>query len=168
MEYLISVSTVAKGFSGYFANLVGLDNSDALLIDVGVSWIVLDIPGCVLVILLTILLAYGVRESFIFNACATSLMIIVVTFIIICGFFNIDTNNYTPFFPKEGDYDGVVGSLSAASVVFFAYIGYDAVATVAEEAKTPSRDVPLGIMLSVSFCTFVYLLMSTVLIGMVP
>jgi len=165
MEYMLSVSTVAKGFSGYFATLVGID-SDALVFTFeSTDEVVIDIAGAVIVMLLTALLAYGVRESFTFNCYATLLTVLTVVFTICAAAPNIETDNYTPFFPEEL---GTVNAFRGASIVFFSYIGFDALATVAEESKNPSRDLPLSIVLSLGICTTLYMLMAASIVGMIP
>ena len=164
MEYLLSVSTVAKGFSGYLCTLLGMDSQDLVITFDGVDEVVIDVLGALAVILLSILLAYGVRESFTFNCFSTALTILTVVFTICAAAPNIDFDKYTPFFPPEL---GSVNAIRGASIVFFSYIGFDALATVAEEAKNPSRDLPLSIVLSLGICTVLYMLMSSAIVGMV-
>ena len=165
MEYILSSTMVAKGLSGYLSTLVGID-SDALIMRVnGLDDIEIDVVGCGVMLFLTALLAYGARESFTFNGLATMLSVVVILFTICAAIPHVEIKNYSPFFPEE------LGSASAfrgASIVFFSYIGFDALSTVAEESKNPSRDMPLSIVLSLGICTVMYIFMAAALVGMVP
>ena len=165
MEYMLSVSTVASGFSGYFATLFDMD-SDALVIRFdSVDDIVIDIAAAVVVLILTALLAYGVKESFTFNKYATLVTVLTVIFTLCAASPKIKLDNFKPFFPEEL---GEVNAFRGASVVFFAYIGFDLIVSVAEESAKPSRDLPLTIVLSLTVCTVLYMLMSAAIVGMIP
>eukprot|EP00878_Enallax_costatus_P002770 GHUV01002960.1.p1 GENE.GHUV01002960.1~~GHUV01002960.1.p1 ORF type:complete len:337 (+),score=62.34 GHUV01002960.1:919-1929(+) len=115
------------------------------------------------VILLTIMLVLGTKESAMFNLVVTIIHVILVVFIIIAGFVKSDHTNAQPFTPF-----GVRGLFNGAAIVFFSFIGFDAVATSAEEVKNPKRDLPLGILGALGIVTACYILMSAALVTMVP
>jgi APA family basic amino acid/polyamine antiporter len=116
-----------------------------------------------IVLLVTVILVVGIKES----ARATGVVVVVklavILFFIAIGSTSIDPGNWTPFMPQ-----GFAGVGAAAAIVFFAYIGFDAVSTAAEEAKNPTRDVPIGIIGSLSLCTFLYIAVAAVLTGLIP
>ena len=183
LEYLFGAATVAVGWSGYFG---------ALLKDFGIvlpaGWMqapytwtaqnelvhnaggIVNLPAMVLVGLMTLLLVIGIKESAMFNNFIVGLKIVIVFLVIGFGAMYVNTANWHPFIPPNttGDFGhfGYSGVLRAAAVVFFAYIGFDAVSTAAQEAKNPQRDVPIGILLSLGICTVLYILMSLVLTGL--
>ena len=110
-----------------------------------------------------VLLVIGVRESARFNAAMVMIKLAAVLFFIVVGFTYVKPENWSPFAPY-----GWSGIMTGAAVVFFAYIGFDAVSTTAEEAKNPSRDLPIGIIMSLVICTLLYLLVAGILSGIVP
>ena len=113
--------------------------------------------------ILILLLIIGIRESARFNAAMVITKVAVVLFVIVVGATYVDTNNWKPFLPF-----GLGGVLQGSAYVFFAYIGFDAVSTHAEEAINPQRDIPIGILASLGACTILYILVAGVLTGMVP
>ena len=117
----------------------------------------------IIVLFIMVLLVIGVRESARFNAAMVATKLAAVLFFIFAGFRFVKPENWSPFMPY-----GVQGIAAAAAVVFFAYIGFDAVSTTAEEAKNPRRDLPIGIIASLIICTILYLLVSGILSGIVP
>ena len=123
----------------------------------------LNLPAFLIVALVTTVLVYGVRESAHANTAIVIVKLAVVIFFIALGAFYIHPENYHPFMPS-----GLGGVMSGAAVVFFAYIGFDAVSTAAEETKNPQRDLPVGMIASLILCTLLYVLMSGVLTGMRP
>ncbi len=123
----------------------------------------LNIPAFVIVAMVTVLLIYGVRESAHANTVIVIVKVAVVVFVIALGGFYVQPSNWVPFAPS-----GFSGVMSGAAVVFFAYIGFDAVSTTAEETKNPQRDLPIGMIASLIVCTLLYVLMSGVLTGMHP
>ena len=157
-------SAVAKGVAGYVATLTGIDTKALVFTSNSAGGMEIDIAGAVTIIFLTALLAYGVRASFTFNGIATALSLIVILFLAGAAIPHIDVDNYVPIFPNEFGSSSV---FRGASLVFFSFIGFDALATVAEDAKNPSRDLPLSILTSLTICTFLYVLMATALVGMV-
>jgi APA family basic amino acid/polyamine antiporter len=123
----------------------------------------MNLPAFIIVLLVTVVLVVGIRESAGFNAAMVVLKLAVVLFVIILGAGHINTANWHPFMPY-----GVPGVLRGAAYIFFAYIGFDSVSTHAEEARNPQRDVPIGILTSLALCTVLYILVAAVLTGMVP
>lgn len=167
LEYGVACVAVAIGWSGYFNNILR-----TLGIELPV-WAThapgsaeggfANLPAAIIVLLVTVVLVIGVKES----ARATGLIVIVklaaVGFFIAVGALSVNPENWSPFMPN-----GFEGVGAAAAIVFFAYIGFDAVSTTAEEAKNPQRDLPLGIIISLSICTVLYILVAAVLTGLVP
>lgn len=130
---------------------------------------IINLPAIVLIGLMTTLLVIGIRESARFNNLIVFVKVAIVFLVIGFGFMYVKTSNWSPFLPDNtgtfGSY-GWTGVIRAAAVVFFAYIGFDAVSTAAQEAKNPQRDMPIGILASLAICTVLYILMSLVMTGM--
>jgi APA family basic amino acid/polyamine antiporter len=195
LEYLFGASTVAVGWSGYFSAFmeqIGIRMptsftsapyyySDAaefdpvtkvLLHPAGLSHTgaVVNLPAMVLIALMTTLLVIGIKESARFNNFIVILKITIVLLVIGFGFMYVNTANWHPFIPPSEGYGryGWSGIVRGAAVVFFAYIGFDAVSTAAQEAKNPQRDMPIGILGSLAICTVLYILMSLVMTGLAP
>ena len=124
---------------------------------------IINLPAVIIVLLIMILLVVGVRESARFNAVMVAIKLVAVLFFLAAGVSYVEPTNWQPFAPY-----GWPGIMAAAAVVFFAYIGFDAVSTTAEEAKNPQRDLPIGIIASLVVCTVLYLLVGAVLTGMIP
>ncbi len=149
--------------------LVSLDRS---LIDAYTAWIfapkigglriIMDIPALVIIILITWLVYRGIKESRNASNLMVAVKLAVVLAVIAVGIFYINPTNWTPFMPN-----GVGGVLKGVSAVFFAYIGFDAISTTAEECKDPQRDLPRGMMWSIIICTILYVTIALVLTGMV-
>ena len=194
LEYLFAASTVAVGWSGYMVSFLrdlGIVIPEAYTSapyvhttppDAGLNiwrlftegWSatghVLNVPAMFIVGLITILLIIGISESATFNNIAVVIKVTVVLLFIAFGIGYINADNWTPFVPPQegpGKY-GWDGIVRGAGVIFFAYIGFDAVSTAAQEAKNPQRDLPIGIMASLAVCTVLYILMSLVMTGLVP
>ncbi len=125
--------------------------------------IVFNLPAFLIVMLVTVVLVVGIRESAWFNSSMVVLKLAIIGFFITMGFFYIDTANWTPFAPN-----GFTGISTAAAIIFFAYIGFDAVSTAAEETKDPKRDMPIAIIASLVVCTVIYIAVALVLTGMLP
>lgn len=189
LEYAVGNMSVAVGWSGYFVSLCGslfgikfpiwlvndyrtaadiiarggdaLGNfsSTTLPVIAGHS-IAFNLPALIIVGLVTLLLVYGIRESARANTTIVILKVAVVVFFISFGAFMVNPTNWHPFIPH-----GFSGIMSGAAIVFFAFIGFDAVSTTAEETKNPQRDMPIGIIISLIVCTVLYVLMSGVLTG---
>ncbi len=183
LEYAMGASTVAVGWSGYFVSLLGSFGihvppqwADATgqavkLADGTTATAICNLPAVLIVLVLTALLMVGTRESTRVNNAMVAFKLFVVGVVIVVGAFFVTRANWTPFIPENtgtfGSF-GYSGILRGASVVFFAYIGFDAVSTAAQEAKRPQRDMPIGILGSLAICTVLYVLMSLVMTGMVP
>jgi APA family basic amino acid/polyamine antiporter len=139
---------------------------------------IINLPALFILLMLTLLLIRGVQESAIVNSLIVIMKVTIVLFIIVLGWHFIDPANHDPYIPPAGTYkdmQGVVhdygswrGILGAAGVVFFAFIGFDAVSTAAQETKNPKRDMPVGILGSLAICTVLYILFSHVLTGLAP
>src|SRR5512140_2071832 len=130
---------------------------------------VINLPALVLVGLMTILLVIGIKESARFNNFIVILKLAIVLLVIGFGFMYVNSDNWHPFIPPNtGEYGhyGWSGIVRGAAVVFFAYIGFDAVSTAAQEAKNPQRDMPIGMLGSLAICTVLYILMSLVMTGL--
>ena len=188
LEYMMGATTVAVAWSGYFEKLLhqcGIDPPLWLMNDpitaatkyaaIGETApsLCFNLPAFLITWVVTSILVRGIKEAAKTNNIIVILKIAVVLFVIFVGFFFIDTNNYHPFIPKQIiDPDGTShfgwsGVMTAASIVFFAYIGFDAVSTQAGEAINPKKDVPFAIIMSLIICTVLYILVSLVLTGMV-
>ena len=124
--------------------------------------IILNIPAFVIVVFITILVYRGITESKKTTNAMVIFKIIIIIFVIVLGSFYVDTSNWTPFMPN-----GFTGVLAGVSAVFYAYIGFDAISTTAEECKNPQRDLPKGMIYSLLICTVLYILIALVLTGMV-
>ena len=124
--------------------------------------IILNIPAFVIVVLITALVYRGIKESKKSTNAMVIFKIIIIIFVIVLGSFYVDTSNWTPFMPN-----GFKGVLAGVSAVFYAYIGFDAISTTAEECKNPQRDLPRGMIYSLLICTVLYILIALVLTGMV-
>jgi APA family basic amino acid/polyamine antiporter len=129
---------------------------------IGQTRIILNVPAFVIVVLITMLVYRGIKES----KKSTNLMVVfkiaIILMVIVLGFFYVDTANWAPFMPN-----GFKGVLAGVSAVFYAYIGFDAISTTAEECKNPQRDMPRGMIYSLLICTVLYILIALVLTGMV-
>lgn len=167
LEYALASSTVAIGWAGYltsFLDSLGLHLprllSVAYLADPVAGFI--NLPAMLVVLLLTGLLVLGIRQSAIFNFVMVMIKLTVIVVFIIAGLGHIEPGNWSDFAPF-----GFGGVLTGAGVIFFAYIGFDAVSTAAQEAVNPQKDVPIGIIVSLAICTVIYILVAGVLTGMI-
>jgi APA family basic amino acid/polyamine antiporter len=122
-----------------------------------------NLPAACIVLFITWVLVIGIRESAWFNTSMVVLKLAIIAFFVIFGAFFIDTANWKPFAPN-----GTAGIFSAAAIIFFAYIGFDAVSTAAEETRNPKRDMPIAIIASLVVCTVIYMAVALVLTGMLP
>jgi len=181
-QYLISASTVAVGWSGYFVSFLkdfGLmlpttisHAPIAYSAEGGWQWTgaVFNIPAVVLAVLLGILVCVGIRAVTHFNNLMVVIKLSAIVLFLCLGVFYINSDNWTPFIPANtgifGEF-GWSGILRASGLVFFAYIGFDTVSTLAQDAKSPQRDLPIGILGSLIVCTLAYIATSLVLTGVV-
>ena len=129
---------------------------------IGGTRVILNIPAFVIVVLITLLVYRGIKESKKSTNAMVIFKILIILFVIVLGFFYVDTSNWMPFMPN-----GFKGVLAGVSAVFYAYIGFDAISTTAEECKDPQRDLPKGMIYSLLICTVLYILIALVLTGMV-
>lgn len=180
LEYAAGAATVAVGWAGYFNRVMegfGIHLPQAYTnayfsADPNVHG-VFNIPAAVIIFLLTALLVRGTSESTLFNNVIVVIKVAVVLMVIFFGAAHVDLANWTPLIPDQVcDADrcryGWTGVVRGASVVFFAYIGFDSVSTAAQEAHTPQRDVPIGIVGSLIICTILYVAVAAVATGVVP
>ncbi len=183
LEYALGAATVAVGWSGYvvsfladlgirFPPLVSAAPGTAVVLADGSSATALfNLPAMVISAAATVLLVVGIQESARVNAVIVAIKVTVVLLIIGLGSLFISTENWHPFIPPNtGEFGayGWSGVLRGAGVIFFAYIGFDAVSTAAQEARNPQRDMPRGIIGSLVICTILYVLVSGVMVGLVP
>lgn len=194
LEYTVASATVAHGWSHYFQDFIKvfhlhwpkiLSNAPFDILPETGKWIgtglLFDFPAILIVGLMTWLLVRGIKESAQFNAWIVGIKVSVILFVIAVGTFFINPQNWIPFAPFG--WGGInifgwnfgqiinhqpVGMLAGAAMIFFAYIGFDAVSTNAEEAKNPGKSIPIGIIASLVICTFLYIAVAAVLTGMVP
>lgn len=165
LEYTMSVSTVAIGWSGYVKDVLS-----AMHVHLPEAFIknpfdggIINLPAMLIIGFLTFLLCVGVRQSSRFNAVIVMIKLFAIAVFVIVAADHIDVNNWQNFLPF-----GWLGVMKGAALVFFAYIGFDAVSTAAEETINPQRSLPIGIISSVIFCTLVYILVAGLLTGIVP
>ncbi|CAD7698531.1 unnamed protein product [Ostreobium quekettii] len=164
LEYALISSTVAKGFTGYFATLFGWPSEVLVHTVEGThGLIIIDVVAFCLTLILAIILALGIKESTTFNNIVTTVNLASIVFVLGMAAPYFKTDNLVPFVPHNM---GVRGIFRAASIVFFSYIGFDGVCTAAEEAKNPTRDLPKGIVWSVFISAGLYILMALGITGM--
>jgi APA family basic amino acid/polyamine antiporter len=166
LEYGVACVAVAIGWSGYFNNILKLCGFElpywathAPGSDGGIA----NVPAAVIVLLVTGILVVGVKESARATGVIVLIKLAVIVFFIGVGAGAVDKTNWSPFMPFG--FDGVG---AAAAIVFFAYIGFDAVSTTAEEARNPQRDLPIGIIVSLFICTLLYIAVAGILTGLIP
>ncbi|HMJ71265.1 MAG TPA: amino acid permease [Cyclobacteriaceae bacterium] len=193
MEYAIGNVVVSISWSSYFVNLIeglGIDfprwlatdpKTARALYDTAVAnnqptaqmaWVtapviagqklIVNLPACIIVILITILAYIGIRESKKSANFMVGMKLVVLAVIVLIGVFHVNSDNWDPFMPN-----GIRGVLSGVSAIFFAYIGFDAISTTAEECANPQRDLPKGMMYSLLICTGIYVVVTLVITGMV-
>lgn len=173
LEYAISVAAVANGWAGYFNNAltaVGLNLPEAFTKAPKLGGII-NLPATGIILLLMMLLIIGVKHSAKLNNVAVIIKLVTIAIFIALAIFNVNPENWHPFMPFgwfQTLPDGkTIGVFAGASIVFFAYVGFDAVSTAAEEAQNPQKDLPFGIIASLTFCTGIYILVSGLLTGVV-
>jgi APA family basic amino acid/polyamine antiporter len=175
LEYGVSVAAVAVGWSGYFNNgltAIGLGLPDYLMRGpFGENPGIVNLPAAAIILILMGLLCAGVKESAKLNAAMVFVKLLTIAVFVAVAMFHVNPENWSPFIPYgwfSHDAAGKpIGFLAGASLVFFAYVGFDAVSTAVEEAKNPKRDVPIGILSSLVFCTLIYIIVSGLLTGIV-
>ena len=183
LEYSLSSSSVAVGWSAYAlalfqemginlpARWAGPPGSEVMLPDGSSVTAAFNIPAVVICLLLTGLLIIGIRESARVNTGIVILKVAVLTIFVAVGVQYVNTANWHPFIPPNaGEFGafGWSGVLRGAGLIFFAYIGFDAVSTASQEAKNPGRSIPIGILGSLAICTVIYIAVGLVMTGLVP
>jgi APA family basic amino acid/polyamine antiporter len=191
MEYSIGNIYIAFSWSGYFTNLletfhihlpewltINYTEAHRNFIEgkagegytawqnapvLGSLKVIFDLPAVIINVLITYLVYRGTKESKNFSNAMVIIKLLIVVLVIGVGIFYVDIDNWTPFMPN-----GFGGVMAGVSAVFFAYIGFDAVSTLAEESKNPQRDLPKGMIYSLVICTVLYIILALVLTGMVP
>jgi basic amino acid/polyamine antiporter, APA family len=167
IEYGLSVAAVAVGWGQYFNELLdtlfGLQLPDALANPPGDDGGKFNLPAVFLVLAITALLIVGVRESTRANAVMVMVKLTIVVFFIVMAFTGFDSGNLQPFNPE-----GLDGVVTASSIIFFAYIGFDAISTSGEEVENPGRNLPIAIIASLAICTVLYILVSITATAAVP
>jgi APA family basic amino acid/polyamine antiporter len=183
LEYSLSSSTVAVGWSGYAVillsemgisfppRLTGAPGTHVCLPDGSHVTALFNLPAILICLALTALLVVGIRESARFNTTIVIIKVAVLTLFVAMGIHYMNPANLHPFIPPNtgtfGSF-GWSGILRGAGLIFFAYIGFDAVSTASQEAKNPGRDIPIGILVSLAICTIIYIAVGVVMTGLVP
>lgn len=170
LEYAVGAATVGISWSRYLVKfLEGFDVHLPVSLTLG-PWDggIINLPAVFIIVLMSLLLIKGTKESALVNGIIVALKVAVVLVFIFLGWKYINNDNYTPYIPDNtgtfGEF-GFSGIIRAAAIVFFAYIGFDAVSTAAQEAKNPKRDMPWGILGSLAICTVLYILFAHVMTG---
>jgi basic amino acid/polyamine antiporter, APA family len=164
LEYGVATSAVAIGWSSYVDNAleaVGLGIPDYLRMGPAEGGLV-NLPAALIVLVLAALLSLGVRQSARFNAVMVLVKLIAIAVFILVAMSHVQPANWTPFMPF-----GWSGVMGGAALIFFAYVGFDAVSTAAEEARHPQRDLPIGILVSLAVCTLIYMIVAGLLTAVV-
>ena len=190
LEYAIGAATVSIAWSEYLNKLLGFISIGGKPLHIPFEWChspfevdptnplvhgMINLPALFIIFVLTMLLIRGMKESAFVNGLIVITKVTIVILFILLGWSFINPANHTPYIPDATtyvdsqnvphNYGGIMGILGAAGVVFFAFIGFDAVSTAAQEAKNPKRDMPVGILVSLAICTLLYILFSYVLTG---
>src|SRR5687768_5884293 len=190
LEYGVGAATVGIAWSEYFNRLLGIFGTGIpyewihspfeKLVDPATNEVIsrgiINIPALFIILILTMILIRGTKGSAALNSVIVIIKVAIVLIVIAVGWSYIRPENHTPFIPDPTTYTnpnsgittnfgGIMGILGAAGVVFFAFIGFDAVSTAAQEAKNPKKDMPIGILGSLAICTVLYILFSYVLTG---
>ena len=184
LEYLFAVATVSTGWSGYVLSLLEQFNihlpaalthapfdqgSDGSL-SIVTTGALINLPAMAIVAAIATICYIGIKQSAGFNSVIVVIKVIVVVLFIVLGVSYINVDNWHPFIPPntgEFGHFGWSGVMAASGVIFFAYIGFDAISTAAQETRNPQRDMPIGILASLVICTVLYVVVATVLTGMV-
>jgi basic amino acid/polyamine antiporter, APA family len=167
LEYGLAISAVAIGWSGYCSVLLascGIVLPPSLSHPTGIDGGLINLPAILIVLCLTVLLIHGTKKSATINAVIVTIKIAVILLFIVLGLMAIQPVNWQPFLPETGWF----GVFSGAAIVFFAFIGFDAVVTAAEEIENPKKNLPIGIIGSLVVCMILYVIVGIVLTGIIP
>lgn len=182
LEYLFAMSTVAVGWSGYAVSFLkdfgvtipALFTGTPFGFNAATGWYgtgsLINAPAVLIIAVLTGLVTAGIRESAYVNRVIVVVKMTAILLFVGLGVFYVKAENWTPFIPQNTGEFGIFGwsgVLRGAAVVFFAYIGFDAVSTAAQETKNPQRTMPIGILLSLGICTVLYILVALILTGLI-
>lgn len=168
LEYMLAVSSVSAGWSGYFQSLLagfGIHFPTVFTAAPGAMQGIItymNLPAFIIVFVITWLLSLGVKESKRVNNIMVVIKLVVIVLFIAVGAFYVTPENWTPYMPF-----GIKGVFEGAALIFFAYLGFDAVSTAAEETKNPAKDLPRGILWSLGIVTLLYVIVSALMTGMV-
>jgi len=183
LEYALSATTVAIGWSGYIVSFLkdfgihipaqfqAARGTVVTLADGSTATALFNIPAVLIIAIVTTLLVVGIKESASVNNVIVFIKLAVVVLFIVLAVRHVNPDNWTPFIPPNtGDREhfGFSGVVAGAAIVFFAYIGFDAVSTAAQEAKNPQRDMPIGIIGSLLVCTVLYIAVAAIATGVMP
>ena len=183
LEYALSATTVAIGWSGYVVSFladIGIHipahwqaarGTVVTLADGTTTTAILNLPAVLIIAIVTTLLVIGIKESASVNGVLVHIKLAVVILFIVLVVGHINPDNWHPFIPPNTghrEHFGFSGVVAGAAIVFFAYIGFDAVSTAAQEAKNPQRDMPIGIIGSLIICTVLYIAVAAIATGVVP
>lgn len=181
-QYILSASTVSAGWAGYFKSFLqdwSIVIPEWLSLplfhyDIGVGWSltqsVINLPAVIFVAFIGFMVSIGIKAAVHFNNIMVVIKLVTIIIFIILGIPHINSENWTPFIPENTGHFGEFGwsgVFRAAGLVFFAYIGFDAVSTLAQDSKNPQQDLPRGILGSLAICTIAYIIVSLVLTGIV-
>lgn len=183
LEYMFASGAVAVGWGRYFVDfleIIGIHLPAALTaapfaspdgLSIELTGALLNVPAMAVVLLVTWICYIGISQTSMVNTLVVILKVAIILAIIFFGAFYLNVDNWTPFIPENtgtwGEF-GWSGILRASGVIFFAYIGFDAVSTAAQEARKPAHDIPFGLLVSLVICTLLYILMSLTLTGLLP
>jgi APA family basic amino acid/polyamine antiporter len=169
LEYSLVVSAVSVGWSGYFSPLIGIPQELATAPLLGG---VFNFPAVFIIAVIAGMLIYGMRESATLNSILVAIKMLALAMFIVVALRVFQADNFTPFMPygfvKSGPSGQEVGVMAAAAIIFFAFYGFDAIATAAEETKNPGRDLAIGIIGSMVLCVLIYMAVAAAAIGAEP
>jgi APA family basic amino acid/polyamine antiporter len=183
LEYMFAAGTVSVGWARYFgaflerfgivlpAQLTAAPFASPDGLGIELTGSIINLPAVAITLIVTWICSIGIRQSSAFNTLVVFLKVAMILAVIVCGAMYINFDNWTPFIPENtgvwGEF-GWSGVLRASGVIFFAYIGFDAVSTAAQEARKPSFDLPFGLLMGLAICTLLYIMMSATLTGLLP
>lgn len=164
LEYAVASGAVAAGWSGYLVTMLKASNISipTALTTSPFQGGIINLPAITITLIMTVLLIIGAKKGSVINSIIVTVKLAVIATFLIVGVTRIDPANWHPFFPF-----GILGAVKGAAIIFFAYIGFDAVSTAAEEVRDPQRNLPRGILASLGVSTILYIMVALVLTGLV-